>query len=137
MRPTPASKCLKEHDLRICTWNLRTFYRVGESVQMVNALKIYRAYIIALQDNDGKAWTVVKCSSKIEKRTRTPRQKDVKIVISDFNIKVGREDIFKHDNSSDNGLRLFLFATLRSMIINSTGLQHLNIHRTTQMYLDQ
>lgn len=43
-------KRFKDHDLRICTWNVRTLYRKGASIQLVNDLKNYNADITALEE---------------------------------------------------------------------------------------
>ncbi|XP_061720037.1 craniofacial development protein 2-like [Cydia pomonella] len=64
---------------------------------------------------------------------------DVKIVLGDFNAKVGREDIFiptigrhsKHDISNDNGLRLISFAASKAMVIKSTMYPHKDIFKGT------
>ena len=52
----------------------------------------------------------------------------VKIILGDFNAKVGRESIFKptiwneslHQNSNDNGVRLVNFATSKNLVVKST-----------------
>jgi endonuclease/exonuclease/phosphatase family metal-dependent hydrolase len=62
-----------------------------------------------------------------------------KILLGDFNAKVGREDIFKptiwneslHEISNDNGVRLVNFATSRNLRVKSTMFLHNNIHRYT------
>ena len=46
----PPRKRFKDHDLRVCTWNVRTLYREGASIQLVNVLKKYKADITALQE---------------------------------------------------------------------------------------
>ncbi|XP_045458539.1 craniofacial development protein 2-like [Melitaea cinxia] len=64
---------------------------------------------------------------------------DIKIVLGDFNAKIGREEIFvptigrhsKHDQSNDNGLRLISFATAKSMVIKSTMFLHKDIYKGT------
>jgi hypothetical protein len=56
----------------------------------------------------------------------------IKILLGDFNAKVGKEDIFKpkiwneslHDNSSDKGIRVVNFARVKIMIF-----LHRNIHK--------
>jgi hypothetical protein len=50
----------------------------------------------------------------------------MKILLGDFNAKVGKEDIFKptvrneslHEISNDNGVRLVNFATSRNLTVN-------------------
>jgi hypothetical protein len=59
-----------------------------------------------------------------------------KILLGDFNAKVGREDIFKptvgneslHEISNDNGVGLVNFATSKNIRIKSTMFPHHNIH---------
>jgi endonuclease/exonuclease/phosphatase family metal-dependent hydrolase len=60
----------------------------------------------------------------------------VKILLGDFNAKVGREDIFKlatgneslHEISIDNEVN---FATSKNVIVKSTMFPHCNIHKFT------
>jgi exonuclease III len=61
----------------------------------------------------------------------------MKILLGDFNVKVGREDIFKptigneslHEISKDNGVRLINFATCNILRVKSTKFPHRNIHK--------
>lgn len=70
---------------------------------------------------------------------------DVKIILGDFNAKIGKESLFGsivgehslHDNTSGNGLRLIDFAAGRNVIIASTRFPHLNIHKGTWRSPDQ
>jgi len=63
----------------------------------------------------------------------------IKVVMGDFNAKVGREQWFRpvfgneslHNISNDNGERLISFATTKGMTISSTQFQHKNIHKHT------
>jgi hypothetical protein len=63
----------------------------------------------------------------------------MKIMLGDFNAKVGREDIFKltigneslHEISSDNGVRLVKFATSKILRVQSAMFPHRNIHKYT------
>jgi hypothetical protein len=63
----------------------------------------------------------------------------MKILLGDFNTKVGREDIFKptigneslHEISNDNGVSLVNFATSKNMRVKSTMFPHCNIHKYT------
>jgi hypothetical protein len=60
----------------------------------------------------------------------------MKILMGDFNAKVGREDIFKpiidneglHEASNDNGVRVVNFATLKNLIVKST-FPYCDIHK--------
>lgn len=53
---------------------------------------------------------------------------DIKVIMGDFNAKIGREPIYKkvignqslHENSNDNGLRVIDFASSRDMLVSST-----------------
>ncbi|XP_055842639.1 craniofacial development protein 2-like [Episyrphus balteatus] len=70
---------------------------------------------------------------------------DIKIVLGDFNAKLGREDIFGstvgkhslHYNTSDNGFRLVDFAAGQNVVIASTRFPHLKIHKGTWKSPDQ
>jgi len=62
----------------------------------------------------------------------------MKILLGDFNAKVGREIIFKpttgqeslHQDSNDNGVRLVNF-TSKNLVVKSTIFPHRNIHKYT------
>jgi hypothetical protein len=62
-----------------------------------------------------------------------------KILLGDFNAKVGREEIFKpiigyeslHEISNDNGVRLVNYATSKYLRVKSTMFPHRNIHKYT------
>jgi hypothetical protein len=63
----------------------------------------------------------------------------MKILMGDFNAKVGRKDIFKpiigneslHEVSNDNGVRVVNFATFKNLIVKSTTFPHHDIHKHT------
>jgi hypothetical protein len=63
----------------------------------------------------------------------------MKILLEDFNAKVGRKNIFKptigkdslHEISNDNGVRLVSFTTSKKRIVKSTMFPHGNIHKYT------
>jgi endonuclease/exonuclease/phosphatase family metal-dependent hydrolase len=61
----------------------------------------------------------------------------MKILLGNFNAKVGREDIFKptlgslHEISNDNGVRIVNFATSKNLIVKSTMFTHCNIYKYT------
>jgi hypothetical protein len=63
----------------------------------------------------------------------------MKILLGDFNAKVGREDIFKpiidnenlYEASNDNGIRVVNFATSKNVIVKST-FPHRDIHKHTK-----
>jgi exonuclease III len=64
---------------------------------------------------------------------------DMKIILGDFNTKVGRENIFKstigneslHENSYDSGVRVVNFATSKNLVVKSTMFPHRKIHKYT------
>jgi len=68
----------------------------------------------------------------------------MKILLGDFNEKVGRENIFKptigneslHQHSNDNGVRTVTFATSKNLVVKSTMFPHQNIHKYTWTSLD-
>jgi hypothetical protein len=61
----------------------------------------------------------------------------MKILLGDFNAKVGTEDIFKpkigneslHETSNDNGVRVVNFATSKNLVVKSTMFPHYKIHK--------
>jgi hypothetical protein len=61
----------------------------------------------------------------------------MKILLGDFNAKLGREDTFKpmtgneslHEDSNDNGVRVVNFATSKNLVVKSTMFPHRNIHK--------
>ena len=63
----------------------------------------------------------------------------MKILLGDFNAKVGREKILKptigneslHQYSNDNGVRIVNFTTSKNLVVKSTMFPHQNIHRYT------
>jgi hypothetical protein len=60
----------------------------------------------------------------------------MQILLGDFNVKVGREDILKpiigneslHEVSNDNGVRVVNFATLKILILKGTTFPHCDIN---------
>jgi endonuclease/exonuclease/phosphatase family metal-dependent hydrolase len=63
----------------------------------------------------------------------------MKILLEDFNAKVGREDFFKptigneslHETSNDNGDRVANFATSKNLVVKSKMFPHRKIHKYT------
>jgi hypothetical protein len=63
----------------------------------------------------------------------------MKILLGDFNAKIGREDIFKptvgneslHKISNDSGVRLVNFATSKNIRVKSTMFPRRNVHKYT------
>jgi hypothetical protein len=69
----------------------------------------------------------------------------MKILLRDFNAKVGSKNIFKqtigngslHEISNDNGVRLVNFATSKNLRAKSTKFPHRNIHKYTWRSQDE
>lgn len=65
--------------------------------------------------------------------------RDIKIILGDFNAKIGREVYYRpaigkyslHETSNDNGTRVIDFAASRNMVVSSTYFEHKNIHKAT------
>jgi hypothetical protein len=63
----------------------------------------------------------------------------MKILLGDFNVKAGGEDIFKptigneglHKTRDDNGVRVVNFAISKNLTVKSTLFTHRNIHKST------
>jgi len=61
----------------------------------------------------------------------------MKMLLGNFNAKVGRENIFKptigqeslHQDINDNGVRLVNLATSKNLVVKSTMFPHRNIHK--------
>ena len=64
----------------------------------------------------------------------------MKIVLEDFNAKMGKENILKptignespHQDSNDNWIRIVNFATSKILVVESTIFLRRNIHKYTQ-----
>jgi hypothetical protein len=64
---------------------------------------------------------------------------DMKILLGEFNTKVGREDIFKqaignessHEICNEDGIRMVNFATSENLFFKSTMFPHRNINKCT------
>ena len=64
---------------------------------------------------------------------------DMKILLGDFNAKVGRENIFEptvrneslHQESNDNWIRIVNFATSKNLVLKSRMFLHRDIHKYT------
>jgi len=69
-------------------------------------------------------------------QVRRPKH-HIKILLGEFNAKVGREKVFKltigneslHQYSNDNGVRIVNFATSKNLVVKSMMFPHRNIHK--------
>jgi hypothetical protein len=63
----------------------------------------------------------------------------MKILLGDFNVKMGREDIFKptigneslYETNNDNGVIVVNFVTSENLVVKSTMFPHRKIHKYT------
>lgn len=77
--------------------------------------------------------------SQVEREMDKCPDNDIKILMGDFNAKVGKERAHiqitgkhsLHDNSNDNGERLIDFSAGRNLVIRSTTFPHRQIHKGT------
>ena len=66
-------------------------------------------------------------------------KRDIKILLGDFNAKLGREVYYRrtigkhslHETSNDNGTRLIDFAASRNIVASSTYFERKDIHKAT------
>ena len=74
---------------------------------------------------------------KVEEKYDSCPSNDIKIVLGDWNPKVGREEIYqgvigRHSiNTNNNGQRLADFVTAKNMVVSSTCFPHKDIHKHT------
>jgi hypothetical protein len=69
----------------------------------------------------------------------------MKILLEEFNAKLGRENIFNpiignkclHQDNNDNGVRIVNFATSKHLVVKSTMFPHQNIHKYTWTYRER
>ncbi|XP_025405871.1 uncharacterized protein LOC112680089 [Sipha flava] len=155
-------------DLCIGTWNVQSMYRTGTLTTVVSCLERYRLDITAVQEISGGEkhergvgfiikdkflpnvvkFEPIKDKSEEVKNAFYDELDRVcdgltsgkpKIIIGDFNTKVGRERIYRptiginslHSESNENGNKLISFATARNMVISSTMFPHKSIHKQT------
>jgi endonuclease/exonuclease/phosphatase family metal-dependent hydrolase len=82
---------------------------------------------------------------KIEQFYKCFPKYHTKILLGDFNTKVGRENFLKptignkslHQDSNDNGVRIVYFATSKNRVVKSTMFPHRNICKYTRTYPDR
>jgi hypothetical protein len=68
----------------------------------------------------------------------------MKMLLGDFNAKVGRENIFKstignessHEISNDNGIKVIHFETPKNLDVKSSVFSHRSVHKYTWTFPD-
>jgi hypothetical protein len=63
----------------------------------------------------------------------------MKILLADFHVKLGREDILKlttgneslHEGSNNNRVQVVNFAASKNLVVKNTSFPHQNIHKYT------
>ena len=81
---------------------------------------------------------------KIEEVYDSCPSNDIKIVLGDWNTKVGREEIYQgligkhsmHLHTNNNGQRLVDFTAAKNMVVSLTCFPHKEIHKKTWRYPD-
>lgn len=75
----------------------------------------------------------------LQKAYNNSPARDIKIVLGDFNAKVGQETVYRqtvginalHNTTNENGTRLVDFAVTNNMVVASTYFPHKDIHKIT------
>ncbi|XP_023311516.1 craniofacial development protein 2-like [Anoplophora glabripennis] len=158
----------KDGKIYVATWNVRGTYTEGALIRLTQIMSNYAIDIMAIQETkqkenftqeignyiyfnsgaDDRIFGVFEEKEEEEKEefyeriegvyNKIPRY-DVKMVIGDFNAKIGKEEIYKpiigshskHNQSNENGKKLIEFATEKDLRIVTTFFQHKNIHKGT------
>lgn len=71
-------------------------------------------------------------------------KRDIRLVLGDFNAKIGREGVYRstieshslHTNTNNNGIKLIDFALGKDMVIKSTMFPRKDIHKYTRILLN-
>ncbi|KAL4141595.1 hypothetical protein QTP88_004211 [Uroleucon formosanum] len=158
-------KYVELKDFSIRTGNVRSLYRAGHLTTVISSLERYQLNIAAIQETrwPGQGnlktnnWTYFYSGGldhqagdkneaiknefyeKLDTVCDLLPNSKVKILLGDFNAKIGQEPIFSptigsnslHLNSNDNGTRLINFAMARDMVVSSNTFPHKNIHKQT------
>lgn len=82
---------------------------------------------------------------QLEKEYDRLHKHDIKILMGDWNAKIGKEDMYKrtvgnhskHENTNENGQRVIGFAMGRNMVIRSTQIQRKEIYKDTWISPDK
>jgi exonuclease III len=105
-------------DMRFGTWNVRSLYII--------VLNVHAPTEDKTDDMKDSFY------EELERVVDKFHKYHMKILLGDFNAKVGKEDIFKlttwneslHEISNDNGIRLVNFATSKNLRVKSTMFDH-------------
>ncbi|OXU28510.1 hypothetical protein TSAR_016700 [Trichomalopsis sarcophagae] len=143
-----------KRDLRVGNWNVRSLYRAGEFKELVKEADMYSLDLVAIQESrwkDGGVqasgnFTYLYGSGSggslgtgflnkeeeakdlyyeiLEQVIDQFASYDTRIVLGDFNAKIGREEMFRptigkkslHEANNDNGIRVINFAAEKDLI---------------------
>jgi len=75
--------------------------------------------------------------SLLQHNTNQLARSDIKIILGDFNAKVGKESIYKpttgneslHNETNNNGIKMIQFAISKRLNVRSTAFSHKDIHK--------
>jgi len=117
----------KAVDERICVLRIKTRF---QNMSLINV----HAATEEKEESEKEAFY-----QKVEETYDSCPSSDLKILMGDWNVKVGREDIYQgligrhsmHLNCNNNGQRLVDFAAAKNMVVSSTCFPHKEIHKQT------
>lgn len=119
--------CFEAKDERLCT------IRIKGRFKNISVMSVYAP----TEDAEGDIKDVF--YEMIEEEYRKLPSYDTKIIMGDFNAKIGKEQVWKgvaglnslHTNSNDNGIRLLSLAFAVNMKVMSTFFPRKDIHKVT------
>ena len=117
----------KAIDERICVLRIKTIF---QNMSLINV----HAPTEEKEESEKEAF-----NQKVEETYDSCPSNAIKIVLGDWNGKVGREDIYQgligrhiiHLNCNNNRQRLLDFAAAKNMVLSSTCFPHKEIHKQT------
>ena len=80
----------------------------------------------------------------LEQSINQTANSDIKIILGDFNAKVGKVNIYKpttgseslHNKTNNNGIKMIQFAVSKGLNVRSTTFPHKGIHKETRYSAD-